>query len=208
MPSGSEKEIETVGLTPKLARVSVGIPISYFKKVWQERNPAEAGKEQKGPDQAALDQIRTEESTKIQKHVSQLLPPAEGIADPTELVTVTTFQDIPGKEIPPPSAMQLVLTWLSEYWSMLGMIGIALVSLLMLRSLVRSAPPMPETRTMPRVLDMESSEEESPQSAPVPKPRLKRFSGGVSLLDELSGMVKEDPDTAANIIRSWIGSGN
>ena len=33
-------EKESVGLTPTVAGVSVGVPISYFKKVWQERNPA------------------------------------------------------------------------------------------------------------------------------------------------------------------------
>ena len=102
VPSGSEKETESVGPTPKFAKVSVGIPVSYFKKVWQERNPAAEGKESKGPDQAALDQIRTEVSAMVQKHVAPLLP-LEGVTDPTEYVTVSTFQDIPGKEIPAPA---------------------------------------------------------------------------------------------------------
>ena len=39
--------------------------------------------------------------------------------------------------------------------------------------------------------------------------RLRRMSGkGPSLRDELSEMVKEDPDSAANILRSWIGQVN
>jgi flagellar biosynthesis/type III secretory pathway M-ring protein FliF/YscJ len=29
--------------------------------------------------------------------------------------------------------------------------------------------------------------------------------GGPSLRDELSDLVKEDPDAAANILRTWIG---
>ena len=38
--------------------------------------------------------------------------------------------------------------------------------------------------------------------------RLRRFTGsGPSLRDELSELVQEDPDTAANILRSWIGQG-
>ncbi len=206
LASGQEIETETVGLTPKLAKVSVGIPISYFKKVWQERNPAEEGKEQKGPDQAALEQIRTEESSKIQKHVAQLLPPAEGVADPTELVTVTTFQDIPGKELPAPKAMQTILAWLNEYWSMLGMIGVALVSLMMLRSLVRAVPAVEQPRSMPRVVGMTMREEEAAETAATPAAQLRRFVAGPSLRDELSKMVKEDPDNAANILRGWIGS--
>jgi flagellar M-ring protein FliF len=205
MPSGSETNTETVGLTPKLAKVSVGIPVSYFKKVWQERNPAKEGEEKKVPDQAALDQVRTEESAKIQKHVAQILPPAEGVQDVTELVTVTTFQDIPGKEIPAPSTAQSALAWLGEYWSVLGMIGVAIISLLMLRSLVRSAPSMPETRAMPKMVNMAVHEESGDESVEAAAgPRLKRFTSGPSLRDELSEMVKEDPDNAANILRGWI----
>ena len=152
VPSGSEKDSESVGPTPKFAKVAVGIPVSYFKKVWQERNPPVEGKESKGPDQAALDQIRTEVSAMVQKHVAPLLPLPEGIAEPTEYVTVSTFQDIPGKEIPAPGAAQTALAWLGEYWSMLGTIGVAMFSLLMLRSLIRSAPPMAaEARPTPKI---------------------------------------------------------
>ena len=31
---------------------------------------------------------------------------------------------------------------------------------------------------------------------------------GPSLRDELSDLVKEDPDSAANILRTWIGQAN
>ena len=54
-PRGEEIEKESVGLTPKRVTVSVGVPSSYFEKVWHERNPAEEGEEPKTPDQAALD---------------------------------------------------------------------------------------------------------------------------------------------------------
>ncbi len=168
VPSGSEKDTVSVGPTPKLAKVAVGIPVSYFKKVWQERNPPTEGKESKGPDQAALDQIRTEVSSMVQKHVAPLLP-LEGVTDPTEYVTVSTFQDIPGKEIPGPGAAQSALVWLGEYWSMLGMIGVALFSLWMLRSLVRSAPPMSETRAMPRIAATAENEEEAPSTPRRPR---------------------------------------
>ena len=97
----------------------------------------------------------------VQKHVAPLLPLAEGVTDPTEYVTVSTFQDIPGKEIPAPGAAQSALAWLGEYWSMLGMIGVAMVSLLMLRSLVRSAPSMPETRATPKIASTAANEEEA-----------------------------------------------
>ena len=48
----------------------------------------EPGRPLKTPDQAVLDQIRIEETAKIQKHVAQLLPSADGATKPAELVTV------------------------------------------------------------------------------------------------------------------------
>ena len=43
-----------------MAKVSVGIPASYYEKVWKEQNPAKEGEEAKKPDQAASNKIRKE----------------------------------------------------------------------------------------------------------------------------------------------------
>jgi flagellar M-ring protein FliF len=50
-------ERETAGPTPVSARVSVGVPASYFKKIWQERNPSQPGATVRMPDASALNQI-------------------------------------------------------------------------------------------------------------------------------------------------------
>ncbi len=201
-----QRESETVGLTPESARVAIAIPNSYFEKVWRARSPAAAGQESKAPDPAALEQIRSEEFAKIKSLVAALLPPAKGVTDLTELVTVTSLQDIKPADIPLPGAGQLVLVWFSQYWSTLGLIGLGLVSLVVLRSMVRAAPGATETAPvqMRVAAEPEARTNESPES--VAARRLRRFSvGGPSLRDELSEMVKEDPDAAANILRSWIG---
>jgi flagellar M-ring protein FliF len=211
LTSDEQIEKETVGLTPRRVTVSVGIPSSYFEKVWQERNPLEEGKEAKKPDQAAINTIRQEESTKIQKHVAALLPPVEGVNDLAELVIVTTFQDIKMPAPPMPGTGEKALSWLGQYWTTLGMIGLALMSLLVLRSMVKSGPhePQSQSRSLPAVFHAEGGgadedEAETPQAAAAK--RLRRFQGsGRSLRDELSEMVQEDPDVAANILKSWIG---
>jgi flagellar M-ring protein FliF len=206
LTSGEEVEKETLGLTPKRVTVSVGIPSTYFEKVWHERNPSEEGSEPKKPDQAALDAIRQEESAKIQKHVAALLPPVEGLSDLTELVTVTTFQDIRAPKLPEPPVTEHALGWLAQYWPTLGMIGLALFSLVMLRSMVRSAPPATPTTSFPVLYAKESAEPEEEPAHTAAQKRLRRFQGsGVSLRDELSELVHEDPDVAANILKSWIG---
>jgi len=210
LTSGERDTVESAGLTPKRVTMSIGVPSSYFLKVWQERNPAQGGAAPKTPDQAALDQIRTEETTKIKEHIAALLPAVEGTSDSRQLVTVTVFQGITPPEIPGPTTMELMLSWLSQHWTNLGMVGLALVALLMLRSLIRMVPQT-AARPAPAASTAAVEEPAAPEEAPVERQaaaRLRRFqAGGPSLRDELAQVVQEDPEAAANVLRAWIGSG-
>ena len=134
-------EKESVGPTPIWVRVSVWVPVAYFKKIWQEATAsAEPNQASRTPDPAALKQFCADESAKIQRLVAQLLPPTDGETDAIKRVAVTTFQDIPAQEPLAPTFGQNALNWASQSWAHLSMIGLALVSLLVLRSMVRSAP--------------------------------------------------------------------
>jgi flagellar M-ring protein FliF len=103
------------------------------------------------------------------------------------------------------------MSWLSQNWPMAAMVGLVLFSLNVLRSLLRSVPATvqstPPATLSTRVSAAGSKSEESGDSAEVTAARrLRRISGsGPSLRDELSEFVKEDPDSAANILRTWIG---
>lgn len=87
------------------------------------------------------------------------------------------------------------------------MIAVGLVSLVMLRSMVRGAAPAPapsaEAVEAPRLAAIDEEEEEEPQVETVL--RRKFDSGGPNLKNELQLLVKEDPDAAAAILRNWIG---
>jgi flagellar M-ring protein FliF len=202
-------EKESVGLTPKRATVAVGVPSSYFEKVWRERNPVKEGEEPKTPDAAALAAIGEEVSSLIRKHVATLLTPLlppEPEPDMTKLVTITTFQDIKPGAIPGPSTWQNVLAWLSTHWSTLGLIGLVLAGLAMLRSVVRGGGTEPATMSARIAATPEDAPAEKESAELVAARRLRRLAaGGPSLRDELSGLVTEDPDAAANILRTWIG---
>jgi flagellar M-ring protein FliF len=203
VPSGKQTDTVKIGLTPIMETASIGIPVSYFKKIWQAKNPPAAGQEPKEPDAAALEPIRTETIAKVKKQVAKLLTPPEGNTDPTELVEVTDFPEIPVVMPPEPSLAKNAMLWLGDYWSVAGMLGLAGVSLLMLRSLVKAGPPV-EPSSSPRLADLPEEEDEEVPNKPPPA-RVRRFTAGPSLRDEISVLVKEDPDTAANILKTWIG---
>ncbi len=135
-------EKKTAGLTPQRVNVTVGIPASYFKKVWLEQNPSEPGAEPKTPDPKDLDKIRTQVLASATKQVANLLPKPEGVSDVAELVTVNEFQDITPTALPQPSTKEKALSWLAQSWSTVGLILLGLVSLLVLRSVVRSVPTL------------------------------------------------------------------
>ena len=91
------------------------------------------------------------------------------------------------------------------------MIGLAVVSLVMLRSMIKAVPEPASAPLGPQRIVGDDSEpideNETPEQAVAN--RLQRFSGsGRSLRDELSELVQEDPDTAAGILRNWISHVN
>ncbi len=212
MVSSTNTEKESDGRAIKSAKVAVGIPASYYEKVWRERNPPKAGEEAKKPDQTVVDEIRKEITKDVTTHVATLLPPSPEVKDPTQLVTVTTFQDIKPPEIVGLGLPQRTFTWLTDNWPMLAMVVLVLVSVSMLRSVLRAVPAAsPETSAISARIpasESKTEEKEEPVEAAAAR-RLRRMTGsGPSLRDELSELVKEDPDSAASILRTWIGQVN
>jgi flagellar M-ring protein FliF len=77
----------------------------------------------------------------------------------------------------------------------------------MLRSMVRGVPaPEPSSASLRIAASPEAQPEPGETAETVAAKRLRRLvGGGPNLRDELSDLVKEDPDAAANILRTWIG---
>lgn len=204
---------ETAPLTPKRVTVSIGVPNSYFEKVYRDQNPSPPGQPSPQVDKKLLAQVQTDEMSKIQSHVAALIPQSDITADPRPLVTVNAFHQLRGDAPPGPSTADIALSWLSANWSTAGMIGLALFSLVMLRSMVRAAPAPAAVPDLPlavppppasseKAADIGSTEADVKGSN-----RLRRRNGsGQSLREELAEMVREDPDTAASILRTWIGN--
>jgi flagellar M-ring protein FliF len=212
---GTRIEKKTAGLTPKEVKVSVQVPQSYFRKVWEEQNRPEPGQPAKAPTAADLDQVQTQKITDIRSCVANLLPRPAGATDlthfdPMQLVKVTAFSEIKPADIPPVPFRDDMLTWLNQYWSTLGLIGLGMVSLVMLRSMVRSIPAAEPANVAAasHAAAAAQPELEEAEEAPAALPKTRRFAvADGSPKDELSELVSTDPDTAANILRNWIGTG-
>ncbi len=199
----------TAALRPKVVTATVSIPKSYFKAVWHERNPTAEGATPTTPQQSDLDKIEAEIIKQIQDKVVTVLPPLEAGANPFPQVEVSSYDDLPAEPIEPPSMATTTMAWFSTNWRTLGLFALGLISLFVLRGMIRSVTPATASaaaQTMPtdaQATDEEESEHEDEETPAVLHRRAPAT--GVSLRDELTNMVREDPDAAANVLRTWIG---
>ncbi len=200
---------ERVGLIPKRVSVAVTIPSSYFRKIWEERYPPSGGAGSAQPDPAQLDAIRAEVITNIKQLVAAVLPKPEGVTDPTQLVTVAEFQDLPPPPLPSPPWSTLVLQWLDENWKTLGIIVLMAATLGLLARGLKGISIAAEKTASAGESPATQPAGTSPTAEATPTTsRLGRFqTKGASLRQELAQVVAEDPTTAVEILRAWISGG-
>jgi len=204
--ASTRTETETGGHTLQRVTVAVGVPESYFEKVWRERNPPEPGAEPQDPDQTELSQIRAEEIANIQSCVAALIPLPTGVTDPTELVAVNVFPDFKVERLPLPGIGEKALGWFARYWGTLGLIGLAIFSLWMLRSIAKAVPEPAGSGAAATILANEQTADVETEQTPDEGSRRTFNTSGGSLRNELSELVNSDPEAAASILRTWIGS--
>jgi flagellar M-ring protein FliF len=200
---------ERAPLVPKKVTAAIDVPASYYAKIWRERNPAPAGQTLKTPDPADLAKIETETTKRIQETVRNLLPPFIEGTNPWPHITVATYTDLPTTPPAAPGLAAQASVWMADNWQTLGVLGLGVFSLLMLRSMIRSPAGSPssavsagESRLRTASAASEPAEEEQEPAAVL----RKRFAAsGPDLKTELRDLVKENPDAAANVLKLWIG---
>jgi flagellar M-ring protein FliF len=227
------EEVQTrSGLVPKHVRATIAIPSDFLVSVWRARNPTAPADQ--GPNQSDLDLIAKNHEDSIKRTVSNLFPPEVG-QDGWPNVQLSVYQSLASDPIEPPTRMSEALMWASSNSGSLIMGGLAMVSLVMLRSMVKSIPASETnvilqagaasggTRDSQGNPEMSDFDEETGAKRPGPgggpsgeragttrsggktRPKL-RLKKGPSLKDDLTEMVREDPDAAAAILRTWISN--
>jgi flagellar M-ring protein FliF len=247
---------QTSGLAPLHVRAAVAIPSEFLVQVWRARNP-DAPADQ-APTSENLKLVEDEYKQKVEGAVSPLFPREEA-ESPYPNVVVTVFQSLAPEKLEPPSMMSEGLMWAGRNSGSLIMATLAVVSLGMLRSLVKSIPPA-ETNVIfsgpvpamagaggaygggrggisaagdggagqvagateqgragesgggaggggggSSTAGNAATGRQARTGGDKGRPRLK-LKKGVSMKDDLTEIVREDPDAAAAIIRGWIGN--
>jgi flagellar M-ring protein FliF len=200
---------------PNVVKASIRVPQSYFAKVWSESNPPSPGQPPQPPTSAQLQDVEMREKNSIKDAVVALLLEQEAGKDPYTAVVVTTYQDLKTPEPESPTVTAQTTTWLGSNWQTLSMVLLGVVSLVLLRGVVRSGPAPASEAALPvvgepaapaRVSQAVEMEDEEADAAPRLKGRFKI--SGPNLRAELAEMVREDPESAAKVLSKWIGELN
>jgi flagellar M-ring protein FliF len=204
-----EQATEEAGPTVQDVNATVRIPMDWLvETIWTQRwklqNPDADEGDAPPPTPADLKQLEEEQRTQLQTDIENILPEKSGGQNPFPRVQVSFFHTPEIAPIPEPTLSETAMAWTAAHWTMLAMFGLALASLWMLRSMVKSAGKQREAPAGRPTLQLdlpaggEGSEEEEAQ-----QPRL-RLNKGPTLKDDLAQLVRDDPDTAATILRAWI----
>ncbi len=198
---------EKIPFVPTSMGVSIGIPRSYFLRVWKQRTTDQAGQSAKTPGAAELKTIEDEIVKDIEVSVNALLPKAAQGVDPLPRVTVTPYTEAPLPIPAGPTAAETLLMWLGGNWQTLGLLLLAGASFLFLRGMLRSpeAGPAPQGElAVVRAGEQVAGESSGSETDPPDSPRRFQIVGR-NLRDELAEMVRDDPEAAANVLQNWIG---
>ncbi|NOY29168.1 MAG: hypothetical protein GXP28_03020 [Planctomycetes bacterium] len=210
-----EETFRETGLTPKNVRVAISIPSNYLLSVWKERERKKGNDvDQPLPNdiQTQLEPLKGPLSDEITALVVPLLP-RELAKNVLNDVAITFLESLTPEAVEPPSTANQFLGWAGQNFSTVTMALLAMFSLVMLRSMVKSIPPSePATAINAATLALQPGpgEEASPgasEGEAKEEGRTKlRLAKGPNLKDDLTEIVREDPDAAAMILRNWISN--
>jgi flagellar M-ring protein FliF len=203
---GTESRTVKQDFTPKEVWATVTVPSSYILEVWKSRNPTVT----EPPKPEDLKTVQDNVVSKIEEIVEPLLFIQANRGQNTyKFVRVVVLDSLSQPAIEPPSIASNAVGWAGRYWSTLAMLGVAMFSLLVLRNVVKSAPSggSPAAASAPALTlhadDAGPNKDSGNAEAEEERPRL-RLKKSKSLKDDLVDIVREDPDAAADILRSWI----
>ena len=206
--AGQEYEQSSMAaLQVKRARVSIGLPSSYYRKVWAQNfhleNPGKTAEEVPVMQAADLQQLRETTELSIQNAITPLLPDIAAGEDRLPLVEVFDYTELPEPIADEPKNAELALTWLANSWQTIALVILGLVALLVARGAARGGSLDRVPAEYNEGFGLEIPAVASDGSDEAGDPEQMTITGG-SLKDELANLVENNPEVAANVIRGWV----
>lgn len=204
------QQSRTASLQPKRLSFSIGVPDSYYERIWRDdffrANPDAKAEDLQPMTAADREQLSVATATEIKTALQPMLLPVSAGEDMFPLIEVWDHRELP--DLPPaaPTVTDRAISWLADSWQTLAMLALAVVALLVARSVLASGTGGSRKEfeegfglEIPVPPPADSSSESVDASG---NPRLTIT--GQHMKEELSEMVGANPEAAANVLRSWL----
>lgn len=210
---------ERAGLTPTKVAVSIGIPESHYRKVFDHRyrinTPDTTAADIPAPTPQQLAELKLELDATVRSAVETVAMGVREGDDRKPFVNVYAYPDLPPPEFPEPSMSSTALTWLGQSWSTLALLVVVLLSLGMMFSWVKSQGDATPDRKFAEGFGLEVPEnmgdeldigDDAASGEAGPGRAKPEFSvTGGEMKEDLSTLIKENPDAVVNLLKTWIG---
>ncbi|WP_164102882.1 beta-cystathionase [Candidatus Laterigemmans baculatus] len=209
--AGEQYEISrTASLQPKRLSFSVGVPESYYEKIWRDdffrSNPEASAADLKPMTPEDRGRLKLATVEEIKTALSPMLLSVSAGEDPFPLIEVWDHRDLPEPAVEAPTTAAQTLTWLANSWQTLALFGLGVLALLVARGVAKAGPGLPRPdfeEGFGLEIPKPAPAEENPLPVDMPpSPRLTVT--GQHLKDELSQVVGANPEAAASVLRSWL----
>jgi len=216
--------IKKAGLQVKYATIAVSIPASYYRKAYivaqKARDPG-FDETKAAPTEKDIEGLRQKVETSVKKLLGALIQTSVPGEDNLPRVTVDKYIDFPVDEITGPTFAYLALNWLQDSWQTLMLGAIALAAIFSLKGFVAAGNkannedfergfnlPIDEAADIDLSglagdeLGLANDGDLDEQGGANSPPRFKTTGGDIK--NDLTAMVRENPDAAATLLRNWI----
>ncbi len=208
------------GLVPNKLTVKLGIPESYFREVWRHEQLLALGPDGKAedigmPDDVALTAIKTKTMANLETMLLAIPIGTRAGLEAKPYVDVYSFADLPAIPLPEPSMMAGIMGWLTDSWSTLALLAILAVGLGMMASWIKSQGDAHADTKFAEGFGLQIPENlydeldiEDPNAAAEGEAGNRKVAfevTGSEMKEDLSTLIKENPDVAVNLLKTWIG---
>ena len=202
-PSVTREWIKDPSGSSAVVGASIGVPRSHFVRIYKAINPTA-----KDPDQATLQPLIDAELVSIKKQVLGCISKT-----PPDKVEVDPYYDyLPaGDSLAQPAVASSIPVAITGHVKEIALGFLAVVSLFMVSMMVRKSTPAPVVIAKP---------DRAVQQASGPEDLATEVNEGIQTMDgmevdddsirtqqmigQVSNMVKENPDGAANLVKRWL----
>jgi flagellar biosynthesis/type III secretory pathway M-ring protein FliF/YscJ len=202
-------------ILPSSVSINVGIPESHYLRIHEWRwHLANRDRPEKlawtPPDEHEMELIRQQANEEVRAAISNIPDtPTSANSAQQPAINVYAYTDVPIGQGTPLDWMQRAEIWISDSWKSVVLLSLTIICLGVMFAWMRSPTPSSDT-VLDTVSEMDASAEAlyEPMQSDQDSPKgqgCSSTSEPEQVKEDLSSLVRENPEAAKKLLKSWLG---